>query len=321
MLQRSKITEELLQKPDCFALLTQIALRARRSDDFNLHNLQIGESFIGDYKRAGLTEQRYRTAKNNLAKWRFATFKATNRGTIAKLTDSRVYDINEDESNGQDNGQTNTQATDKQRTINEQPTTKKNYNNEIIKEDKNIIDPQFEEFWQLYKPIHTAKGTREKAKEAFIEALSKDSVEKIMQGLKSYMSDCHAKGTYTKKAESWLKEMMWQGEYGGVAQPELTDHQKLEEKRKHEEKLKNWIATILVWVNDPNLETIFINKYKNKDNQQIINIVDQYGKKATNDEEIKKLAVWLKNKYESGKEIFKSKLKEIANEQNPYEII
>ena len=94
MLQRSKTTEELLQKPDCFALLTQIALRAKRSDDFNLQNLKVGESFIGDYQRAGLTEQRYRTAKNNLSKWGFATFKATNKGTIAKLTDARVYDIN-----------------------------------------------------------------------------------------------------------------------------------------------------------------------------------------------------------------------------------
>lgn len=142
ILQRSKTTEELLQKPDCFALLTQIALRARRSDDFNLHNLKIGESFIGDYQRAGLTEQRYRTAKNNLAKWGFATFKATNKGTIAKLTDSRVYDINEDEINGQDNGQTNSQATDNQRTINEQSTTKKNYKNLInkeIKEEYNIL--------------------------------------------------------------------------------------------------------------------------------------------------------------------------------------
>jgi len=119
MLQRSKITEELLQKPDCFALLTQIALRAKRSDDFNLHNLQIGESFIGDYQRAGLTEQRYRTAKNNLSKWGFATFRATNKGTVATLVNSTIFSY----SKIPNNGQADSPATDEQRSSNGPTTT------------------------------------------------------------------------------------------------------------------------------------------------------------------------------------------------------
>jgi hypothetical protein len=317
MLQRSKITEELLKKPDCFALLTQIALRAKRSDDFNLQNLKIGESFIGDYQRAGLSEQRYRTAKNNLSKWGFVTFKATNKGTVAKLTDARVYNINENEINGQTNEQPTNKPTDQQRTTNEQPTTKKNYNNLIIKEDKNI-DAEFENFWNSYKPIHTQKGSKQKAQEAFIQALKNDSIENITKGLNDYMADCHNKGTYTKMVDGWLKEMMWQGEYGGVAQPELTDAEKLKHKTNHDERLRTWVGTIIAWINDRNPEILFLNKYKNPDNQPIINIIDQYAKKATTDEEITKLGRWLKDKYESNKENFKTKLKQIANEQNPY---
>lgn len=214
MLQRNSTTEELLQKPDCFVLLTQIALRARRSDDFNLHNLEIGESFIGDYQRAGLTEQRYRTAKNNLARWGFATFRATNKGTIAKLTDARVYDINKNEINEQTNRLATDKLTDEQRTTNEQLTTN---NNIIIKEDNNIIDVEFEKFWQSYNPIHTGKGVKQEAKTQFAKALKKDTLENITKGLKDYMSECHTKGTFTKQVDGWLKKQMWKGEYSKEA--------------------------------------------------------------------------------------------------------
>ena len=129
--QKTKLVDELMKKPFAFLLLTQIARRAKRTDDFNLHNLEIGESLIGDYKNIGATEQQYRTAKSNLQKWGFATFRSTNKGTIAKLTDTRVYDINENQDNGQTNEQTTSQPTGKQRTNNEPTTTNKN---EINKE-------------------------------------------------------------------------------------------------------------------------------------------------------------------------------------------
>ncbi len=215
MLQRGKMTEELLQKPDCFTLLTQIALRAKRSDDFNLHNLKIGESFIGDYQRAGLTEQRYRTAKNNLAKWGFATFKATNKGTVAKLTDTRVYDINENEINGQANEQLTDKPTDEQRTTNEQPTTKKNYKNIIIKEDKNIIDTQFEEFWNLYN----YKKGKPKALVAYKICIKKTTHEQILEGVKKYNSNKGTESKYWKHPKTWLNAESWNDEYSTESKP------------------------------------------------------------------------------------------------------
>ena len=96
-LMKNKETMELLTNaPNAFLLLTQIALRAKRTNDFNVHGLTIGQALVGDYKSIGLTEQRYRTAKGLLETWGFATFKGTNKGTIANLINTRVFDINEE---------------------------------------------------------------------------------------------------------------------------------------------------------------------------------------------------------------------------------
>ena len=43
-LNRSAETLELLNDPNAFALLTVIALRARRTDEFNIHNLEGGRA-------------------------------------------------------------------------------------------------------------------------------------------------------------------------------------------------------------------------------------------------------------------------------------
>lgn len=97
----------------------------------------------------------------------------------------------------------------------------------------------------------------------------------------------------------------------------LSDCEKLEANRKHDEKLRIWVGIIIVWINDQNLDTLFKQKYKNEENQQIINLIDKYAKKANSDEEIIKLGRWLKSKYEADKQAFKAKLKGIADQQNP----
>lgn len=97
----------------------------------------------------------------------------------------------------------------------------------------------------------------------------------------------------------------------------LTDAEKLEANRKHDEKLRIWVGIVIVWINDQNLDTLFKNKYKNGENCQIINLIDKYAKKATTDEEILKLGRWLKSKYEADKALFKAKLKGIADKENP----
>ena len=94
-LNRSPETLELLGDPNAFILLTVIALRARRTDEFNVHNLKCGEALLGGYEKYGLTRQQYRTAMKRLGKWGLATFKPTTRGTVATLVDRRIYDIND----------------------------------------------------------------------------------------------------------------------------------------------------------------------------------------------------------------------------------
>ena len=93
---KSRKTNELIKDRYAFALLAQIALRAKRTNGLSVHGLEIGEALIGDYKSIGLTEQKYRTAKAKLKTWEFITTKATNKGTIAKLINLDVFDINEE---------------------------------------------------------------------------------------------------------------------------------------------------------------------------------------------------------------------------------
>jgi hypothetical protein len=114
-------------------VLNVIARRARRTP-CRLTMLDIGECFIG-HKGLGITEQQYRTAKKNLKKWGFVEFKkgkkATDTGTVAKLLNSTVYDINEEEGNGTGNGR----PTEDQRKGNGRVTTNNNDNN--VNNEKN----------------------------------------------------------------------------------------------------------------------------------------------------------------------------------------
>lgn len=145
-LKRSKETDELLIYPQGFILYTQIALRARRTDLFNKYNLKPGEAIIGDFVNIGLTEQQYRTAKIKLQEWGLATFKSTPNGTIATITNSDIYDINIDEGNGQ----SNIQATNKQRASNRQVTTNKN-NKKKKKENKFNINTKNQNYEKRFK--------------------------------------------------------------------------------------------------------------------------------------------------------------------------
>lgn len=87
-----------------FFLLYVIARRANWHPGYNAKGLDHGEAFIGDYKNIGFTEQEYRTAKALLAKGGFATFRSTNKGTIARLADMRVFCVSEVPANEQNNG-------------------------------------------------------------------------------------------------------------------------------------------------------------------------------------------------------------------------
>jgi hypothetical protein len=125
-LMRTQDVSELLGYPHCFVLLTVIALRARRTESCGIDGLQPGEALLGDHDNYGMSRQQYRTALSQLARAGFITIKATNKGTIATLVDTRVYDINVE--TGQPAGQPSShhQGTTKPPSRNHQTTTNKN---------------------------------------------------------------------------------------------------------------------------------------------------------------------------------------------------
>ena len=127
-LMRSQDTDDLLKKPNEFLLLANIALRARRSDS-NIAGLKKGQAMMGDFANMGFKRQPYRTALANLQSMGFLTTQSTNKGTVATLMKSTVFDINTDEANHQ----TNHQLTSQQPSTNHQLTTnKKERKKEVI---------------------------------------------------------------------------------------------------------------------------------------------------------------------------------------------
>jgi hypothetical protein len=112
-------------------VLNVIARRARRTPD-PLNGLQVGECFVG-HKGLGLSEQQYRTVKKNLQKWGLVEFKkaerVTDRGTVAKLLNSDIYDINEIDPNGS--------LTEEQRKDNGSPTEGQRQTKNVIKKEGN----------------------------------------------------------------------------------------------------------------------------------------------------------------------------------------
>lgn len=135
--------ELIKRSKNAFLLAYIIASRSRWTDTFNADNLRLGEAFLGDHENYGMSEQEYRTAKTQLEKSGFATFEGTSKGTVAKLTDARLFSISRPEHNDQNNGR----VTDGQRSANDQPTTnKKDKKEEEPKEGGEsqppMIDPQ-----------------------------------------------------------------------------------------------------------------------------------------------------------------------------------
>ena len=121
---RSEEAFELIRhNRNAFVLLYAIASRARWRDGISVAGLCPGEAFIGDYKAIGLTEREYRTAKTVLENGGFATFKPTNRGTIATLCATSVFGIGVELSDGQNDGQ----ATSSRRAGDGQTTTKEEW--------------------------------------------------------------------------------------------------------------------------------------------------------------------------------------------------
>lgn len=86
----NKETDNLMKDNAAFLLLLKIAYNTKRDDFFSIPDLEIGEALI-NAETLGMGYPAYRTAKKNLEKWGFATFKSTNQGTIAKMTTDKFF--------------------------------------------------------------------------------------------------------------------------------------------------------------------------------------------------------------------------------------
>ncbi len=114
--------ELIRQRPTAFVLLSLIADRARKVPlDIN-DGIEVGEAFIGDYKEYCATPQSYRTDKKYLEKFKIVTFNTTNKGTIAKIVKSSIFNISRDSSTDR--------LTDKQQKIDKHITTKQEVRSE-----------------------------------------------------------------------------------------------------------------------------------------------------------------------------------------------
>jgi hypothetical protein len=135
---RTREPLEIIKKnPSAFILAYIIAARAWYTVGFNAEELGRGEAMLGDFENYGMSERQYRTAKGQLEKWGFATFKMTSKGTIGKLIDTRLFNPLNISSDGQDVRR----LTSNRRTADGQPTTNKKDKKEINQEGGESISP------------------------------------------------------------------------------------------------------------------------------------------------------------------------------------
>ncbi len=88
----NKETDNLMKDTDAFLMLLKIAYNTKRDDFFSIPDLEVGEAFL-TAEICGFSQQTFRTTKKKLEKWGFAKFKATNKGSIAKLTTDKFFKL------------------------------------------------------------------------------------------------------------------------------------------------------------------------------------------------------------------------------------
>lgn len=127
LIENSPLRDKILrERPSAFCLLTLVVVRARKADLLDdsgnkiQDGIEIGEAMIGDYESYGATEQIYRTDKTYLEKLKILTYRPTSKGTIAKLQNRAVYDIERVKTTDE----LTTLLTGNQRPTNDQLTTK-----------------------------------------------------------------------------------------------------------------------------------------------------------------------------------------------------
>jgi hypothetical protein len=214
-MRSSEALELLAASPDAFVLAYVIAYRAQWSKKFNRHGCNPGEAFLGDYAQYGLTERRYRTAKSHLEKWGFATFRATNRGTVARLTGSGLFEVLLTGSDGPEDRQ----ATDSRRTADGQATT-------TDKEKSSRTEEGVGESAKPTRPPRSSKKPEPPDDEAWLATLESDPTYQgisIRTELGKMRRWCETKRKQPSRQRfvNWLNRIERPMQGGNAAQPGL----------------------------------------------------------------------------------------------------
>jgi hypothetical protein len=186
-LHRSEETDTLQEKhPDAFLLLAQIARRARWSD-CRIEGLTIGQAFVGDWKKAGIaTIGKYKNAKKVLEKAQIATFKGTNKGTVATLIDQRVFSFNAEATTS---SATIQQPSSNHPTTNQQPLTNKVTRKQGKQGNKSILidDALINEVYEAYPK----KVGRTSALAAITKAVKTTDPVELLGKVRAYAAAIH----------------------------------------------------------------------------------------------------------------------------------
>lgn len=138
------------QRPTAFVLLAIIASRARKVAIDIDDGIEVGEAFIGDFEKYKATLQSYRTDKKYLEKFKLATFKITNRGTVAKIVNSSIFDISRNSPTSK--------LTDKKQANNMQQTTKQEVIRQKTEEGASLATEK-NSFFQDVPRVDSFKGS------------------------------------------------------------------------------------------------------------------------------------------------------------------
>ena len=159
------VMEIIRAYPPAWIVLTVIALRAKRTNNFSAIGLKEGEALMGDYQATGLSRRQYRTALEKLEDWGLVTTKPTNKGTIVKLLNSTIYDINTESTDHQTdqrpyhqptiNRPTTVPSTDHQPTTNKNDKKEKKGKNE--KNERGVIPPPKQWVWDYTRQYKWSK--------------------------------------------------------------------------------------------------------------------------------------------------------------------
>lgn len=201
--------------PNGLLLLIQISRRVRLTS-YPIQGLEVGEALIGDYKQAGLTEQQYRTAKKKLEKFGYATFRTTNRGTIAKLVKSTIFDPLSEHTNRQ----SNEQLSDKQQAAIGQATTNKNGNKERIEKFNNFsfvsddTEKLLKSLWDSSPAQARKRSSRKQVAQAWsrVKAADRPDAATLVNAMRAWRNDHEWKkdgGQFIPGLHQWVKNEKW----------------------------------------------------------------------------------------------------------------